>query len=82
MADDVHAEWEIVDRYNHPAAPPDKKEHGSTWNEYEPHTTSMMDQWQGLHHEWNAMTDGYGETREWVAGQSDVPMDEDMITKI
>ena len=41
--DDVHAEWEIVDRYNHPAPPPPKKGWSSQWNEYEPHTTSMDD---------------------------------------
>ena len=49
-SDDVHAEWEVVDRFNHPAAPPAKKDHSGVWVEYEPHTTSMEDQWQGLHH--------------------------------
>ena len=38
------AEFEIVDRFNHPAPP---KPHGGyvwpTWNEFEPHTMSMND---------------------------------------
>ena len=44
--DDPHAEWEIIDRYNHPAPPkPDPEFPPHQWYEYEPHTTTRADQW-------------------------------------
>ena len=53
-SDDPDAEFDIIDRFNHPVPPkPDPATPIVQWFEYEPHTTTHADQFQGAYHEHN-----------------------------
>ena len=50
-SDDPDAEFDIIDRFNHPVPPkPDPATPIIQWYEYEPHTLSKSDQFQGAYH--------------------------------
>ena len=45
------AEFEVIDEFNHPKPKKPSDDYvWPTWNEYEPHTLSMNDEWQGKFH--------------------------------